>query len=148
MNYFPYSMTCTLSFFTAFGYISDVDTALSGDNSSIIVTCSLACQTDFITGCSISLSGCGEQTTLSCTVDGSFEYRPRQCSVEFQNLLPTSYLYTASVMTDIDMPLMREENVLSITGSFATSGMFIWCIWMYVHFKYVHTVLNVILLLL
>ncbi|XP_065908914.1 uncharacterized protein [Dysidea avara] len=104
-----------------FGYISDVDTALSGDNSSIIVTCSLACQTDFITGCSISLSGCGEQTTLSCTVDGSFEYRPRQCSVEFQNLLPTSYLYTASVMADIDMPLMREENVLSITGSFATS---------------------------
>ena len=112
-------------YFTAFGYISDVDTVLSEDNSSIIVTCILACRTEFISGCSVTISGCGGETTLSCTVNGSLEYRPRQCSVEFQNLLPTSYLYTANVMADIDMPLMREDNILSITGSFITSGMFL-----------------------
>jgi len=95
---------------------------LSEDNSSIIVTCSLACQTDFINGCSVTLSGCGEESTLSCTVNRSLAFKPRQCSVEFQNLSPTSYIYTANVMADVNMTLMREENMLSISGSFITSG--------------------------
>ena len=123
MNCCPTFHVNNVHYFSAFGYISDVDTLLSEDNSSVVVTCSLACRTEFITGCSVTLSGCGEETTLSCNVNGFLEYRPRQCSVEFQNLLPTSYLYTASVMAD--MLLMREENILSITGSFITSGMYI-----------------------
>lgn len=99
-----------------------MENSLSEDNSTITFACHLACQTDFITGCKITLtSECGEEFTQSCTVDNIQTFNPRQCPVTFENLLPTSYTYTASIQSDIT--LQNEENVLNMTGSFATAGM-------------------------
>jgi len=109
-------------FFIEYGYISNVDTMLSEDNTTITFTCHLACQTDFITGCNITLmSGCGEEITRSCTVNNTQTFIPRQCSVMFEKLLPTNYTYTASAQSNVQ--LQSEENILSMNGSLITAGM-------------------------
>ena len=94
---------------------------LSGDNSTVTLTCHLACQTDFITGCNITLTdACGRQFTQSCTVSDTQTFTPRQCPVVFEDLPPSSYDYIARVQSNI--PLQLEENILNMTGTFVTAA--------------------------
>ena len=104
-----------------YGYISSVDSILSDDNSTVTVTCHLACQTDFITGCNVTLvDACGRDLTQSCTVNNTQTFSPRQCSVVFRDLPPSSYDYMATVQSNI--PLQLEENILNMIGTFVTAG--------------------------
>ena len=83
--------------------------------------CHLACQTDFITGCTVTLmNACREEFIQTCIVTDTSTFSPRQCSVLFENLTPSSYEYTAKPQSDNVLQL--EVNVLNITGSFVTSG--------------------------
>ena len=110
-------------FCTEYGYISSLDSILSDDNSTVTFTCHLACQTDFITGCNVTLvDACGKDFTQSCTVTNIQTFSPRQCSVVFSGFPPSSYDYTTTVESNI--PLQLEENILSIIGTlnFGTAG--------------------------
>lgn len=108
-------------FCTEYGYISSLDSILSDDNSIVTFTCHLACQTDFITGCNVTLVDiCGRDFTQSCTVNNTQTFSPRQCSVVFGNLPPSSYDYTATVESNI--PLQLEENILTMIGTFVTTS--------------------------
>ena len=98
-----------------------MDSILSDDNSTITFICHLACQTDFITGCNITLvDACGEDYTQSCTVNDTQTFSPRECSVVFRDLPLSSYDYTAQIQSDI--PLQVEENMLNMTGTLVTAG--------------------------
>ena len=80
----------------------------------------MACQTDFITGCNVSLmDACGKKLTQSCTVNNTQTFSPRQCSVVFQDLPPSSYDYIAKVQSND--PLQFEENILNMTGTLVTA---------------------------
>ena len=104
-----------------YGYISSLDSILSDDNSTVTVICHLACQTDFITGCNVTLmDACGRDFTQSCTVNNTQTFSPRECSVVFSDLPPSSYDYTATVQSNI--PLQLEENILNMIGTFVTTG--------------------------
>ena len=108
-------------FYIEHGYISNLDSNLSDGNSTITFTCHLACQTDFITGCNITLvDACGRDFIQSCTVNNTESFSPRQCSVVFRDLSPSSYDYTATVQSN--RLLQVEENVLNMTGTFVTAG--------------------------
>ena len=108
-------------FYIEYGYISSLDSILSEDNSTVTFTCHLPCQTDFITGCNVTLmNACREEFTKSCIVTDTSTFSPRQCSVVFENLTPSSYEYTAKPQSDNVLRL--EVNILNMTGSFVTSG--------------------------
>ena len=110
-------------FYVEYGYISNVDITPSDDNSNMTLTCHLACQTDFITGCSITvMNTCGNEFIESCTVDTTQTFSPRQCSVVFESLPASSYAYIAEVQSD-NPPL--EANIFNMTGSFVIAGKFL-----------------------
>ena len=107
-----------------FGYISNVDVVLSEENSTVTITCHLACQTDFITGCNVTLiNACGKEFTQLCTVDNTPTLSPRQCSIVFEDLLPSNYFYTATVQSN--NPLQLEANILNMDGSFVNTSKFL-----------------------
>ena len=108
-------------YYIEYGYISNLERISSEDNSTINFTCHLACQTDFITGCSITLvDACGKNFIQFCAVENSQTFSPRQCSVSFQDLPPSRYEFLAKVRSNSQLQL--EENILNMTGTFITAG--------------------------
>ena len=69
------------------------------------------------------MDACGKEQTRSCIINNIQTFSPRQCSVVFRDLPPSSYDYIAKVQSNI--PLQCEENVLNMSGTFVTAGMHI-----------------------
>ena len=107
-----------------------MDIASSEDNSNMTFTCHLACQTDFITSCNIKIMNtCGNEFNESCTVDNTQTFRPRRCSVVFEDLPAFSYAYIAEVRLE-NLP-QPGANILNMTGFFVVTGKFLVSILLY-----------------